>query len=1148
MSVPSHARTRRPAAVPASAGPDRPVAAVAAPGRSNQAAQRRAADPLRRFTDHPGSGTPLPSSVEEALHASFGPGIGTARVHTDPAAEEAARRAGARAFTFGEHIAFAPGQFDTGTREGRALLRHELAHVLQQREAGPGDDLPTVSTPGDAFERAADGAGPMPRGLRPPSIQRQPEDGGGPDAAVGPPDAETGPSDAGAFAGTYGPPPALVCELAPDVPVEVNGIQVPADEAGQQRLLVQLFRWGGPGAAYELVKSLHTRISEIDQEVAAAHQFAEQVAAGQSPSAGVPWSDQMFLDRQAERDQVTPVRESFERQIQPPLNRLGVFKQLVRNAAVMRLEGNRKALAQWKDYLHTRLSPEQLRRQVFAETQRSAIAAVTSGPHSNIQLEALQRQSAMTHVRERAVEDRVARRLIHGGCEYCHEMQHAFNLEYAHPELDVTTPPPRQLLESYALREERNPTPLPGFLPEAPSTGLDPQAVAGYPGVAAEVQAIQKMRPILRQLGPDGFKVIDPRMISSGLSDTELLAALDEAIERRRANFSLFEQRIQEPGFDYLILRPVLRELLPLADPAVRALVEWSLDEAESDGAAEAIVIGAATVLVLLLTIFPPTALLGLAMGIGLGAYGVISGIEQYEQGQLLSLGVGSDVLDPAQQEAAAALMSMGALSVVLSAVGIGMTGLGAVRMIRSGAGATAVLEGIEAEAAGNRITVSQLNTSNPRALVVSADGTVVVDESLTELSLMEGGGIPGGGGPRQNVLVVGAETEAEFSYATDVSRAGQPVTVVNPVATEEAQAFAARGGNFVQGRIEDLPASPSYTMIREDYPFPLGRAGPPTEEFATARITRLAPGGRWVTVTEDAEFANTLDAVATRQGARVIVREIPAAHEGAPVSAWPKEHQRLVLIIEKDPLMISPEGAPPVSPSAPPTTTPPTALTSSTPAAETSSARIGRPPPVDVLDEAINVIDAADNPFTLNIGVQRAREIRSGARDFALDCPAGFDIDEPLAVGASDVSRARAVNRALDPHNRQLLDPATNQRTKYLGTSSDAVARHRTHLAPVSVVDEPAALFTCRFDEVTELQQIFDEAVGRVRNIRSLRPTAIKDRINANMRGIIGAGRTPAGILVRDALRSLGYEYVPGRGIVAVRSVASPPPPGTVP
>ena len=110
------------------------------------------------------------------------------------------------------------------------------------------------------------------------------------------------------------------------------------------------------------------------------------------------------------------------------------------------------------------------------------------------------------------------------------------------------------------------------------------------------------------------------------------------------------------------------------------------------------------------------------------------------------------------------------------------------------------------------------------------------------------------------------------------------------------------------------------------------------------------------------------------------------------------------------------------------------------------------------------------DNPFTLDISAWRAQQIQSGERDFALDRPAGFDVDEPLPVGAPDVSRARAVDRAMDPHNRQLLDPATNQRTKYLGTSSETIARHRTHLAPVSAADEPAALFTRRFDEVTEL------------------------------------------------------------------------------
>lgn len=130
---------------------------------------------------------------------------------------------------------------------------------------------------------------------------------------------------------------------------------------------------------------------------------------------------------------------------------------------------------------------------------------------------------------------------------------------------------------------------------------------------------------------------------------------------------------------------------------------------------------------------------------------------------------------------------------------------------------------------------------------------------------------------------------------------AGQPVTVVNPIANAEAQAFAARGGSFVQGVVEDLPLQPGYTMIREDYPFPLGRAFQPTDEFARARLDRLAPGGRWVVVTEQAEFATTLEAVATRGSARVTVREIPLLHEGTPVSAWPREKQRFVLIIEKE-------------------------------------------------------------------------------------------------------------------------------------------------------------------------------------------------------------------------------------------------------
>jgi hypothetical protein len=54
------------------------------------------------------------------------------RLHDHAAAGAAARSIDARAFTLGADIAFAPGEYAPGTTEGRRLLAHELAHVVQQ--------------------------------------------------------------------------------------------------------------------------------------------------------------------------------------------------------------------------------------------------------------------------------------------------------------------------------------------------------------------------------------------------------------------------------------------------------------------------------------------------------------------------------------------------------------------------------------------------------------------------------------------------------------------------------------------------------------------------------------------------------------------------------------------------------------------------------------------------------------------------------------------------------------------------------------------------------------------------------------------------------------------------------------------------------
>jgi hypothetical protein len=58
------------------------------------------------------------------------------RIHTDPVAQETARALNAQAFTLGNDVAFAAGRYSPGTEEGRRLMAHELAHVLQQGDSG----------------------------------------------------------------------------------------------------------------------------------------------------------------------------------------------------------------------------------------------------------------------------------------------------------------------------------------------------------------------------------------------------------------------------------------------------------------------------------------------------------------------------------------------------------------------------------------------------------------------------------------------------------------------------------------------------------------------------------------------------------------------------------------------------------------------------------------------------------------------------------------------------------------------------------------------------------------------------------------------------------------------------------------------------
>lgn len=124
------------------------------------------------------------------MEGRFGHDFSDVRVHTGERAAASAESVGALAYTVGRNVVFGAG-YSPGSVQGRRLLAHELAHVVQQSSApaanGAGERAAVVNDPSDRFERAADavaegvltGQTQNTRGLTassggaPPLIQRQ---------------------------------------------------------------------------------------------------------------------------------------------------------------------------------------------------------------------------------------------------------------------------------------------------------------------------------------------------------------------------------------------------------------------------------------------------------------------------------------------------------------------------------------------------------------------------------------------------------------------------------------------------------------------------------------------------------------------------------------------------------------------------------------------------------------------------------------------------------------------------------------------------------------------------------------------------------------------------------------------------------------
>ena len=78
------------------------------------------------------------------MEGRFGHDFGRVRLHDDPRAAASAGAVGAQAYTVGSQVVLGAGRHARG-RAGERLLTHELAHVVQQRDApsqGPIDIVP----------------------------------------------------------------------------------------------------------------------------------------------------------------------------------------------------------------------------------------------------------------------------------------------------------------------------------------------------------------------------------------------------------------------------------------------------------------------------------------------------------------------------------------------------------------------------------------------------------------------------------------------------------------------------------------------------------------------------------------------------------------------------------------------------------------------------------------------------------------------------------------------------------------------------------------------------------------------------------------------------------------------------------------------
>ncbi|WP_437972152.1 DUF4157 domain-containing protein [Sorangium sp. So ce260] len=152
----------------APAGPAEDQGPTRSPAEDPASAFARAELYGHRIGSEPSPGHPLPAPVQRKMEKAFGADFSQVRIHQGHHVEQL----GASAYTRGHRIHFAPGESSIHSPQGQAMLGHELAHVLQQRQGRARRGAGSALNEDSHLEAEADAQGAM-------AARGEPVNGGG---------------------------------------------------------------------------------------------------------------------------------------------------------------------------------------------------------------------------------------------------------------------------------------------------------------------------------------------------------------------------------------------------------------------------------------------------------------------------------------------------------------------------------------------------------------------------------------------------------------------------------------------------------------------------------------------------------------------------------------------------------------------------------------------------------------------------------------------------------------------------------------------------------------------------------------------------------------------------------------------------------